>query len=234
MPRKGEKNEEFVTPDVTDDAEAFYRLIATRIQLARKEARLSQADLARSIGLTPAAVANYENLVRRPSAFSLLAIAESLGRPLEWFWGYAASDGPPDLRAALRELVGRFGEAKYLNVLWVVDPQKPGVGRGQHPLELLPFPIRMAEGARFVVEFKPEGPSLPVYYLVNYTTIPREGDLVLAWREDDEDYLHIVPFSQVAPAQPIKERRRLVQAVIFAEFRRIADYNTRHPRGRGI
>jgi len=234
MPRKGEKNEEFVTPDVTDDAEAFYRLIATRIQQARKEARFSQADLARSIGLTPAAVANYENLVRRPSAFSLLAIAGSLGRPLEWFWGYAASDGPPDLRAALRELVSRFGEAKYLNVLWVVDPQKPGVGRGQNPLELLPFPVQLARGARFVIQFRPQGQSLPVYYLVDQAAIPHDDDLVLAYREDDEDYLHVVPFSQVAPAKPIKERERLVHAVIFAEFRRIADYNTRHPRGRGI
>ena len=234
MPRKEENKEEFVTPDVTDDADAFYQLIATRIQLARKEARLSQADLARSIGLTPAAVANYENRVRRPSAYSLLAIARSLDRPLEWFWGYGASDGPVDLQSALRKLVGRFGEANYLKVLWVVDPQQPGLAASPNPLELLPFPVQLTRGARFVIQFRPKGQSLPVYYLVDQTATPHEDDQVLAYREDDEDYLHVVPFSQVAPAQPIKERRRLVQAVIFAEFRRIADYNTRHPRGRGI
>jgi transcriptional regulator with XRE-family HTH domain len=63
----------------------IYEEIGKRIQRARESAGLSQGGLAAKVGLTQAALSNYELGKRRPSLANLEHIADSLGKPLSYF-----------------------------------------------------------------------------------------------------------------------------------------------------
>ena len=63
----------------------IYEKIGKRIQRARESAGISQGELAAKMGLTQAALSNYELGKRRPSLSKLEDIANSLGKPLSYF-----------------------------------------------------------------------------------------------------------------------------------------------------
>ena len=54
-------------------------MIGQRIAALRKNAHLSQAELARVLGVSPSAVGMYEQGRREPSAASLVALAQVFG-----------------------------------------------------------------------------------------------------------------------------------------------------------
>lgn len=54
-------------------------MIGQRIAALRKNARLSQAELARALGVSPSAVGMYEQGRREPSAACLVALAQVFG-----------------------------------------------------------------------------------------------------------------------------------------------------------
>jgi len=56
-----------------------------RIAQARDEADMTQADLARAIGLDRTAIAKLESGARKVSAAELVAIAAAVDRPIDWF-----------------------------------------------------------------------------------------------------------------------------------------------------
>ena len=60
------------------------RLIGERIRQARKSRGLSQADLARRIGVTQPAIANWESGVHDPRRLTLAKLADALESPLDW------------------------------------------------------------------------------------------------------------------------------------------------------
>lgn len=60
------------------------RSIGERIKEARKAQGFSQADLARRLGVSQPAVANWESGVHDPRRLMLAALAEALETPLEW------------------------------------------------------------------------------------------------------------------------------------------------------
>lgn len=60
------------------------RSIGDRIKEARKGQGLSQADLARRLGVSQPAVANWESGVHDPRRLMLAALAEALETPLDW------------------------------------------------------------------------------------------------------------------------------------------------------
>lgn len=62
-----------------------------RIAQARDEADMTQADLAKAVGLDRTAVAKLEVGTRRVSASELVAIAAAVDRPIDWF----VSESPP-------------------------------------------------------------------------------------------------------------------------------------------
>jgi transcriptional regulator with XRE-family HTH domain len=63
----------------------IYREIGRKIQRAREEAGLSQEMLASRLGLTQAALSNYELGKRGLHVANLQRIAEALDRPLSYF-----------------------------------------------------------------------------------------------------------------------------------------------------
>jgi Zn-dependent peptidase ImmA (M78 family)/DNA-binding XRE family transcriptional regulator len=60
-------------------------VIGRRVADARTRAGLTQAELARAIGLDRSALAKIENGMRRISALELTRIVEQTGEPFEWF-----------------------------------------------------------------------------------------------------------------------------------------------------
>jgi len=110
------------------------RDLGARIAKGRAEANLTQADLARVIGIDRTAVAKIEKGVRRVSATELVAIAAVLDRPVDWL----VSESPPavvsrrdDKRVggrsrSLDSLVERIGrDVEYLLEQGVLPQREP-------------------------------------------------------------------------------------------------------------
>jgi len=62
-----------------------YRSLGQRIQVARQELGLTQQELASRLGLTQAALSNYEHGKRRLYLANLEQIADILGKPMSFF-----------------------------------------------------------------------------------------------------------------------------------------------------
>jgi len=68
------------------------QVLAKRIHEAREEAQLSQASLAKSIGVSDKAISSYEKGRSTPPFEKLQKIAEITSRPLTFFTDEAALD----------------------------------------------------------------------------------------------------------------------------------------------
>jgi len=62
-----------------------YREIGLRIQFAREDAGLNQKELADLLGLSQSTLSNYEKGKRKFYLAQLQAIADQLGKPLDYF-----------------------------------------------------------------------------------------------------------------------------------------------------
>lgn len=76
------------------------RSIGERIKQARKAHGFSQADLARRLGVSQPAVANWESGVHDPRRLMLAALAEALETPHEWLAAGDRSASESDKHAA--------------------------------------------------------------------------------------------------------------------------------------
>jgi transcriptional regulator with XRE-family HTH domain len=114
----------------------IYEEIGKRIQRARESAGLSQGELAAEVGLTQAALSNYELGKRRPSLANLEHIGDSLGKPLGYFLEESAAVRDREderLDESIREMIELWydmpeGERQYLLdfIRWRREQSKPG------------------------------------------------------------------------------------------------------------
>ncbi len=74
--------------------------IGERIRRARKDAGLSQVDLARRIGVSQPAIATWESGVHDPRRVVLAKLADALSISLEWLAAGARSSAESDKQAA--------------------------------------------------------------------------------------------------------------------------------------
>jgi len=65
------------------------KTIGTRIKSKREEMGISQKDLADMIGVTPAAVSQFEKGVKKPSSSVLATISRQLGVSTDYLFGAA-------------------------------------------------------------------------------------------------------------------------------------------------
>ncbi len=84
--------------EVTQTAAA--RSIGERIKQARKTRGLSQTDLARRIGVSQPAIANWESGVHDPRRLTLAKLADALEAPLDWLAAGDRSSAESDKHAA--------------------------------------------------------------------------------------------------------------------------------------
>lgn len=76
------------TPTPTDTPELTQRkLVASRVRAARTRAGYSQAQLASALGVTRAAIGNWELGARAPSPERLERISEITGAPVAYLLG---------------------------------------------------------------------------------------------------------------------------------------------------
>lgn len=77
-------------------------MIGQRIAALRKNAHLSQAELARALGVSPSAVGMYEQGRREPSAAGLVALAQIFGVSTDYLLtGKPAQPGDGEVLAKL-------------------------------------------------------------------------------------------------------------------------------------
>jgi Zn-dependent peptidase ImmA (M78 family)/transcriptional regulator with XRE-family HTH domain len=94
-------------------SELDLRQLGRRMRRAREHAALSQAEVAEVLGLTPAAISQYESGKRRVDALSLERLTRLYGVGLSFFFGQN-QDEEVEWQAALRALarqVGTMGKA---------------------------------------------------------------------------------------------------------------------------
>lgn len=72
-----------MTSQATGDLRAT---IASNIKAARREADLTQAQLASLLGIESMAISKWERGRHAPSDSNLIALAEHLGRDIGWFY----------------------------------------------------------------------------------------------------------------------------------------------------
>ncbi len=83
-----------------DVAQTAARSIGERIRRARKAKGFSQADLAKRIGVTQPAIANWESGVHDPRRLALAKLADVLDAPLDWLAAGDRSSAESDKHAA--------------------------------------------------------------------------------------------------------------------------------------
>ncbi|WP_291445517.1 helix-turn-helix transcriptional regulator [Desulfovibrio sp.] len=78
--------------------------IARRLQLARKQAGLTQGQIASIIGLPRPAISEIEAGRRKVSAEELIALSEAYGISISWLTSLSSRATPPAVELAAREL----------------------------------------------------------------------------------------------------------------------------------
>jgi transcriptional regulator with XRE-family HTH domain len=92
--------------------------LARRIAEARRDAGLTQADLAATMGVSVAAVQTWEQGTFTPRPKRLHALAEALGKPVEWFVS-EAPDAPgqsPPWHPGVEALLSDAAECARLQI----------------------------------------------------------------------------------------------------------------------
>ena len=89
-------------------------MIGQRIAALRKNAHLSQAELARILGVSPSAVGMYEQGRREPSAAGLVALAHVFGVTTDYLLTGKPLN-PPDQQALSRSLMNCLDTAQSQN-----------------------------------------------------------------------------------------------------------------------
>lgn len=156
----------------------IYQVIGERIRLARR-GRYSQADLARHLGYTQAAISKFERGQRTISIPDLMRIAAFLDRPVSYFLGESALPDPDDtLRAALQ----RMGVA--ILPLYIELEAPPALLK-ERPAGYLPLTDQLIQDADFALRIDSNAAFPPDVC---------EGDIVLVRRQafaDKNDFVLI-------------------------------------------
>jgi transcriptional regulator with XRE-family HTH domain len=88
-------------------------ILGRRLVQLRSEKRLTQLELARKAGLTPAAISHFETGFRYPTAATLAKLAEALEVDVDYLMGRADAPTPngPQFRAIFRNAQGLSEDA---------------------------------------------------------------------------------------------------------------------------
>ena len=89
-------------------------MIGQRIAVLRKNVGMSQAELARALGVSPSAVGMYEQGRREPSAAGFVALAQVFGVTTDYL--LTGNPRQPTDTDVLNQLVGRLVDAADLRL----------------------------------------------------------------------------------------------------------------------
>ncbi|MFO0996418.1 MAG: LexA family transcriptional regulator [Alphaproteobacteria bacterium] len=159
--------------------------MAKRIALARKEAGLSQQNVADRFGISRAAVAQWENGDTYPGTAKLEGLAEVLRVRLEWL-----ATGRGVQRADINEF-GLFTMSGH-RMVPLIDPARAAywpTRRGELPANEVPTEVAAGPASfALVIDDDSMAPALATgdKIIVDPDVAPRSGDYVVATVEDDD------------------------------------------------
>lgn len=112
----------------------------SRLRLARDLQQMSQLDVARETGLTPAAISQFESGTTRPSASSVTGIAKALHMPKDFFYMPRADEHEGFFRSLRTSSVSHRRHARA--VAHIAHDAVVAVGRDAFPQYSIPrFPV---------------------------------------------------------------------------------------------
>ena len=105
----------------------------SKIREARKRRKMTQGQLAEKLGLTTAAVSNYENQVSKPSVDMLKDISKALDVPLNFLLALESPEAEVDVRTDKE----KRDQDKEMEFLEIIKNQQNTIGMQQESLSLL-------------------------------------------------------------------------------------------------
>ena len=93
------------------DSEKLYELVGQKVERQRREARLSQTQLAQRCGLARGSVANIESGNQRPTLHTLWSLADALGVDMRSFLPSPEEFQMSEAITAKPEITGRLKKA---------------------------------------------------------------------------------------------------------------------------
>lgn len=222
--------------------ERYYKFIGERLRNAREQSGYTLAKLANGIGLTSAAVANYESGIRQIPVHVLQEFAKVLGKPLHYFLGPDV-EAPALIGTALKTAIERFTDAAFVEVIFEI---KEGVFNHPESLfsPLIPVPAEIANDQHFAVReldnntgvfryyickwYKPKITAKGIPFLWQTRTnkhIPLNPEDWVIAEHGDTQVFELVQFKDVTPSTSYKGKDdpRMVNicAVIIAKLERL-------------
>ncbi len=201
-----------------EDIENYYKNIGHKLKHAREEAGYTMSDLSKTVGLSAAAIANYESGIRQISVHILSQIAVTLEKPLNYFLGPKV-DNSFSINETLKRSIERYSNAKYVETIYRLDKGK--IKMVDQPIPLIPFPIEIANDHSFAIAVYNKKVESDSYYLCNFYNpvdahlkipgkrkgkvfIPDPDTLVLALVGDTKRY-ELTRFDSITPSTNYKE-----------------------------
>jgi transcriptional regulator with XRE-family HTH domain len=212
----GEEAEVYAEEFVKEALDSYYKTIGDRIKKAREDTGYTQGKVAASLGLTTSAIANYEAGTRQIPVHALVFLAQTYGKPLNYFLG-ADVETPMLLKKGLKDAVERFTDASYVEFFY--ELKNGHLQRIEQPLPMIPLPPEIAKDHHHAIREYNEKTGTYNYYLVkvyhpdlkstgipfiNRKTIrnyikPEPDDLVIA-EIGDTGKMEMVQFKNMTPA----------------------------------
>ncbi len=167
---------------------AAARSIGERIRQARKTKGLSQTDLAKRIGVTQPAIANWESGVHDPRRLTLAKLADALEASLDWLAAGDRSSAESDKHAAAAYIRRPVRHVPVISLraaaLFARDPQAD-----PHPMAEDYIPVTLGPSKLFAVFVNDPAVNLSflpdTVVIVDYhDRLPDDGDFCLALVND--------------------------------------------------
>ncbi len=165
--------------------EEYARSIGERIRQARKARGLSQADLAKRLGVSQPSVANWESGVHDPRRLVLAKLADSLQTPLDWLAAGDRSSVESDKHAAAAYIRRPVQHVPVIS-LRAAMLMAQDVTADPHPMAEDYIPVTTAIADLFAVFIDDEAVNLAfpggTLVVIEYggRVLPNDGDFCLA------------------------------------------------------
>lgn len=131
--------------------------IGEKVKNLRKEARMTQAELASSLTLTPGAVSQIENDIITPSLQTLLHLSSLFCKPIDYFIGTSGHDRSRKGYIALNKDSYEPVPHHAVKLLRMIDSEHTGIRSFHVTLnagQVVDDPIMLHKGREFIVVMK--------------------------------------------------------------------------------
>jgi transcriptional regulator with XRE-family HTH domain len=240
----GEPITNLISPDPMDDhfetenyERTYYMVLGSSIKKAREVTGKTQSDIAKALGLSASAIANYEAGTRQIPVHTLIQLAQILGKPLQYFLG-PFLDFQLFPTQALKDAIGKLTDASYIKKFYEISGSY--LFDIERPEPWIPLPSEIAKDHDFAIREFNQITDTYNYYLCKYYRLHPDDvdeveldgfepdDLILVAKEDDKGILLEWTIVQIEEYRSdewelLKKAYTIsVQALVIAKIERLA------------